>query len=140
MHRATIRVEGTDEALAWLQTVLDLTPHAQWSKGEPLLRGVRAASGFAATLAATENPQVLLATVRQFLLSCKERGVSFLDDTGLSAELVIAIWVGYEVRYSVALEFPRSDVLLIAEAGLRLTVLSCPETIQGNKGYPAASG
>jgi hypothetical protein len=40
MHRVTIRVEGTDEGLAWLQTVLDLTPHAQWSKGEPLLRGV----------------------------------------------------------------------------------------------------
>ncbi len=132
MNLATLRVEGTEEALASLRGTLRLEADATWKKGEPKRRGGHHSSaGFNATIADASNPDEMIVAIRNFSAMCKEQGVSFVRPS-LSAELSVGVTVGDSDQFVASVALSASDILLLGTLGIALSVTAYPTSDEAN--------
>jgi hypothetical protein len=132
MNLATLRVEGTDEALEAVCNSLSLKVDATWKKGETKRRGGRhSSSGLSATITDAKNPGEMVVAIRKFLVTCQERNIVF-NDANLSAELAIGVTVGESKQYVAVVDFSAPDLLSLGALGIRLSIASYPTSDEAN--------
>lgn len=132
MNLATLRVEGTEEALASLRDTLCLEADATWKKGEPKRRGGHHSSaGFNATIADASTPGEMIVAIRKFFAKCQEQGVGFVSPS-LSAELSVGVTVGDSDQFVASVNFSASDILLLGSLGIALSVAAYPTSDEAN--------
>jgi hypothetical protein len=139
MNLAILRVNGSDRALETLRTTLFIEPYDVWKKGDYLSISKRGkthlSSGFSISVADAENSGAMFTSIREFLARCKKQGLQF-SGTDLKAKLSIGFDVGDSVRYVGVLNFPPSDLLLLAQLGLTLSVSAYPTSDEANAESP----
>ncbi|MGO4152579.1 hypothetical protein [Cupriavidus sp. YAF13] len=132
MNLATLRVEGDDETLALLCDALGRNFDNTWKKGEPKRRGgTHTLSGFGLTLADSDNPGEMVASIRQFLAECKVLGLAF-SGTNLSSELAIGVTVGDSVQFVAFVDLTVADLSLLCSLGINLSVAAYPTSDEAN--------
>lgn len=126
MNLATLRVEGTEEALASLRRILRLEADATWQKGEPKRRGGHHSSaGFNTTIADASSPDEMIGAIRNFFAMCKKQGVTFVRP-GLSAELSVGVTVGDSDQFTASVALSVSDIQLLGSLGIAFNVTAYP--------------
>jgi hypothetical protein len=131
LNIAKLTVTGRDdEALNSLQIALNLMPNVTWKKGDPnkVSGALHLSSGFSFDIADAANPGELIEAIRGCLATYKERGLHFSNKPELSTELSIGITVGDSMQFAAYLEFTPTDLLLLAEMGIHLTVWAYPSS------------
>jgi hypothetical protein len=132
MNLVTLRVEGTEEALASLRGALRLEADATWKKGEPTRRGgYHSSAGFNTTIADASNPDEMIVAIRNFFAMCKEQGVTFVRPS-LSAELSVGVTVGDSDQFVASVALSASDILLLGSLGIALSVTAYPTSDEAN--------
>lgn len=122
MNVATLRVTGSAAALAAVRSVLSLDVDREWKKGDSRRCGaVQESSGFNACVADVDDRAVLMAKLREFLATCKTSG-AILASPELSTQLDIGLSVGGCRQFSASLVLAPSDLRLLAELGIELSV------------------
>lgn len=127
MNLAILRAEGSNDALGTLRIALDHRVDRNWQIGDEMGDGqIHLASGFSIVVADVASPKELLADIRKFLSNCKDLDLAFSGKSGLTGELSIGISVGDTAQFSASLDFTPSDLSLMSELGLRLSVSAYP--------------
>ncbi len=127
MNLAILRAEGTHDALGKLRIALDHKVDRNWQVGDEIRDGqIQLASGFSIVVADVATPKELVATIRKFLANCKALELTFSGDSGVSGELSIGISVGSTEQFSASVDFTPSDLAMLSELGLRLTLSAYP--------------
>lgn len=133
MNLATLRVEGSDEALQAVLNALELVPDSMWKHGEPKRRGgYFSSSGLSATIADANTPFEMLVVIRQFVAECKARNFVF-SGVGLSAQLSVGFTVGDTEQFVVCLDFSASDLLSLGALGVELSIAAYPTSDEANE-------
>jgi hypothetical protein len=133
MNLATLRVEGTDEALQTVRSTLSLVPDSMWKRGEPKRRGgFFSSSGLSATIADAKNPGEMVVAIREFVAECKARNFVF-SGSGLSAELSVGVTVGDTEQFVACVDFPASDLLSLGVLGVELSITAYPTSDEANE-------
>jgi hypothetical protein len=133
MNIATLFVEGQEDALQALRSILNLTPDRTWKKGDPIRKsGMHSSSGFVTTLGDVPTPRELIAIVSDFLRACKKRDVHIQDKQRLRATLSVGMTVGDSVQYAATMDFTAENLLLIGELGIDLAVSAYPTSDEAN--------
>ena len=128
MNLATLRVDGTDTALKDISDSLSLNIDASWKQGEAKRRGGNYnKSGFNACVADTETSKLLLEKIREFLLKCKNRKMSF-SASDISAQLDIGIGVGSSEQFTASITFTPTELMYFTDIGLELCISVYPES------------
>ncbi|WP_139058762.1 hypothetical protein [Thiorhodococcus drewsii] len=126
MNLATLRVEGTGEALEAICDSLNLEIDNSWKEGEERRRGgYYSTSGFNTTIVDAENPRKMVAAIRAFLVKCRKKKIVF-SNSNLSTELAIGVTVGEKEQYVACVDLPPSDLMSLAELGISLSVAAYP--------------
>ena len=134
MNLATLRVEGTDEALQAMRDLLGIEPNQTWKKGEPKRRGgCFSHSGLSATIADedAQNPVEMIGAIREFVSNCKERNFVF-SAPSLSAEIAIGVTVGDSVQFVAFVDFSAADLLALGALGVDLSIAAYPTSDEAN--------
>ena len=126
MNLATLRLEGTDEALKSVSDSLDLEIDSSVKKGEAKRRGGHySSSALSATIVDAENPGNMVVAIREFLAQCKNKNIVF-SESSLSAELAIGVTVGEKEQFVACVDLFASDLLAFGELGIALSVAAYP--------------
>lgn len=134
MNLATLIVSGGDDELSSICRRLGLSVTSAWKKGDVERRGgVRADSGWSATIADMQTPAALVSAVRALLATCQEQKVNFLAPS-LKAEIAIGITVGDTEQYVACVAFTADDLLALGALGLKLSVWAYPTSDEANEG------
>lgn len=134
MNLATLRVEGTDEALQALCNLLGLEADSTWKKGEPRRRGGPfSISGLSATIADAQTPSEMVVAIREFVAECKARNLVFFSGSDLSAELAIGVTVGATEQFVACVDFSASDLLSLGALGVALSIAAYPTSDETNE-------
>lgn len=132
MNLATLRVEGTDEALQALCNLLGLEADSAWKKGEPKRRGGHfSISGWSATIADAQNPSEMVVAIREFVTQCKARNLVF-SGSDLSAELAIGVTVGDAEQFVASVDLSASDLLSLGALGIQFSISAYPTSDEAN--------
>lgn len=138
MNLATLRVQGTDEALHLLCSQIKLVADSTWKKGDPKRRGgCFSTSGLSATIVDAKNPAELVSAIRAFVAKCKEQGI-VLASPSLSAELAIGVTVGDSQQFIACVDFSASDLLSLGTLGVELTIAGYPTSDEASEELPDA--
>ena len=133
MNLATLRVEGTDEALQAVRNALGLVPDSIWKQGEPKRRGgFFSSSGMNATIADAKNPGEMVVAIREFVAECKAKHFVF-SGPGLSAELSIGVTVGETEQFVACVDFSPFDLLSLGALGVELSIAAYPTSDEANE-------
>ena len=133
MNLATLRIEGTDEALQTVQAMLSLVPDSTWKQGEPKRRGgVFASSGLSTTIADAKNPVEMVVAIREFIAECNARHFAF-SGFGLAAELLIGVTVGDSDQFIAFVDFSATDLLSLGALGAELSIAAYPTSDEANE-------
>jgi hypothetical protein len=137
---STLRVKGTDQAVDTLfnslqeAAVLEVVT-GRWKKGDPVKRGEpRQSAGFLATVHDAASPSGLVIALRKFLMDCEKRGLQF-SQSDLSTELSIGLLVGDSEQYNIFLDFEPSDLVLLGNLGIRLSIACYPVSDESDEEY-----
>ena len=125
MNLATLRIEGTDEALEQLIGQLNLDIDVSWKKGEMDSCGIYEISGLNSTIADTKTPRQLTEAIIDFANQCKSKNIN-LSSTNISTELDIGIGVGYSEQFVASVSFSPTELQLISSIGITLSVTAYP--------------
>lgn len=125
MNLATLRIEGTDEALEQLVGQLSLDIDVSWKKGEMGKRGIYKISGLNSTIADTETPRQLTVAIIDFANQCKSKNIN-LSSLNISTELDIGIGVGYSEQFVASFSFSPSELQLLSSIGIELSITAYP--------------
>ncbi|MES2115189.1 MAG: hypothetical protein V4578_08575 [Pseudomonadota bacterium] len=124
MNIATLKVHGDEDGLADIRDGLPTEPDHTWSKGDPRPDGrVRIDSGFYLGVATHQDPDVLLRQIRSYLAECSARGIHF-ERSDVAAELRIAISHADGETVMPSLDFELSDLRLLVDMGISLSIVS----------------
>jgi hypothetical protein len=127
MNLALLRVEGEEDMLELIVEHLDLKPEQRWKAGEESRQGVPyRSSGFSTTVADAPTPAQMLARIREFVSTCRQRSTDFLD---VQAELSIGVAVGGATQYVVTLDFNHVILRQLADLGITLSVAAYPSGV-----------
>jgi len=133
MNLATLRVEGTDDALQTVRNTLGLVPDSMWKQGEPKRRGgFFASSGLCATIADAKNPSEMVVAIREFVAECKARNFVF-SGVGLSAELSVGVTVGGTEQFVASVDLSASDLLSLGALGVEFSFAAYPTSDEANE-------
>lgn len=133
MNLATLRVEGTDEALQAVCNLLGLEADSTWKQGEPKRRGgFYSMSGLNATIADSQNPGEMVAAIREFVAECNARNFVF-SGSGLAAELAVGVTVGDTEQFVAFVDFSASDLMSLGALGVALSVAAYPTSDEANE-------
>ncbi|MEG2032777.1 MAG: hypothetical protein RR376_19175 [Janthinobacterium sp.] len=123
MNMAKLSVHGDDPTLRTILEVLPTDPERQWRKGEAkgATGRVHLDSGFEVMIAQAAKSQVLPSRIRSYLAECSSRGLSFTMPR-IVAELQLEL--GGEESLDVPLDFPLSDMHILAEMGVSLSIVT----------------
>lgn len=126
MNLATLRVNGTDEALQLLRAVLPRPAEKTWIQGASQRRaGSFTSSGFSVTVADEQTPDAMVTSIRDFLSDCRLHQPLFRDPA-ISAELAIGITVGETERFAAIVDLSHADLRALATLGIALRVAAYP--------------
>lgn len=125
MNLATLRIEGTDEALEQLIGQLNLDIDVSWKKGEMGRRGIYEISGLNSTIADTKTPRQLTEAIIDFANQCKSKNINLSSST-ISTELDIGIGVGYSEQFIASVSFSPSELELLSAIGIELSITAYP--------------
>lgn len=125
MNLATLRIEGTDEALEQLIGQLNLDIDVSWKKGEMGRRKIYEISGLNSTIADTETPRQLTEAIIDFANQCKSKNIN-LSSSNISTELDIGIGVGYSAQFVASVSFSPTELQLISSIGITLSITAYP--------------
>ncbi|MCA3106742.1 MAG: hypothetical protein ACK5V0_00670 [Alphaproteobacteria bacterium] len=132
MNLATLRVDGTDQAIQAMCNLLGLEPDQTWKKGDPRRRGgFFSSSGLSATIADAKNPGEMVVAIREFVAQCKARDFAF-SGSNLSAELAIGVTVGDTEQFVAFVDFSASDLLALGALGVELSIAAYPTSDEAN--------
>jgi len=133
MNLATLRLEGTDEALQMVCNTLGLVADSMYKQGEPKRRGgFHSSSGLSATIADAKNPGEMVAVIREFIVKCKSRNI-VLAGQGLCTELAIGVTVGDSEQFVAFVDFSASDLLSLGSLGVELSIAAYPTSDEANE-------
>lgn len=134
MNLATLILSGGDDELSSICRRLGLSVTSAWKKGDAKRRGgVRADSGWSATIADMQSPAALVSAVRAFLATCQEQNVNFLAPS-LKAQIAIGITVGDAEQFVACIDFTADDLVALGALGLKLSVWAYPTSDEANEG------
>jgi hypothetical protein len=134
MNIATLEAEGEEPTLASLATELYLPISDKWKRGDPMRNtGVYSSSGFIATLAKAATPGELILVIRKLLIDYKERGIRFNRNEALSSTLSVGFTVGDSVQFVACFDFTLSDLKLLTDLGIGLSVSAYPTSDEANQ-------
>ena len=107
MNLATLRVEGSEAALAKLTETLTLVICAHWNAGDRNWKGTaKTASGFNATVADAGNRKELETSIRTFLETCQRHKIAF-KSAGLTGQLDVGLGEGaHQICIQYIFSFP----------------------------------
>jgi len=133
MNLATLRLEGTDEALQRVCATLGLAPESEYKQGEPKRRGgFYPNSGLSVTIADAKNPGEMVVTIREFMTKCKSQNL-VLAGPGLSAELAIGVTVvGDSEQFIAFVDFSAPDLAALGALGVELSIAAYPTSDEAN--------
>jgi hypothetical protein len=132
MNLATLRVDGSDDAIARLRSSLSIPPDQSWQQGDPRRRGGRfATSGFSVLIADEDTPGAMIARVRQFLADSRTYRQLFTD-ASVSAELAVGVTAGDSEQYVPFVELGAADLQALADLGISLSVAAYPTSDEAN--------
>ena len=138
MNLATLRVEGTDEALETVRNNLGIVPDSMWKQGEPKVGGrLFSRSGLCATITDARTPSEMLVAIRKFVAECKAQNFAS-SGSGVSAELSIGITVVDTEQFVACVDFSASDLLSLGALGVELSIVAYPTSDEANEIYQDA--
>jgi hypothetical protein len=133
MNLATLRIEGTNEALQAVRNTLGLVPDSMWEQGDSKRRGgFFSTAGLSATIADARTPSEMVVAIREFVAECKARNFIF-SGSGLSAELSLGVTVGDTEQFVAYVDFTASDLLSLATLGVDLNISAYPTSDEANE-------
>lgn len=132
MNLATLRIEGSDEALELLIAQLNLSIDVSWKKGEMGRRKIYETSGLNSTIADTETPRQLTEAVIEFASQCKSKNI-MLSSSNISTELDIGIGVGYSEQFIASVSFSPSELQLLSSIGIVLSITAYPTSDESSE-------
>jgi hypothetical protein len=132
MNLATLRVNGTYQAIQALSNLLKLEVDQMWKKGEPKRRGgCFPTSGFIATIVDANSPREMVVAIREFISDCKARNINFLG-SDLSAEVAIGVTVGDTKQFVACVDLSAADLLSLSALGVELSFSAYPTSDEAN--------
>lgn len=133
MNLANLIVEGSDDALQAVSSLLGREPDSTWKKGAPKRRGGHySISGLSVTIADSQYPSEMVVAIREFVTECQVRVLVF-SSLGLSAELSIGVTVGDSEQFIACMDFSPSDLVSLGVLGIGLSIAAYPTSDEANE-------
>ena len=132
MNMAVLQVEGDDESLDALVTVLELVVDRRWEQGNDSRRGAKhSRSGFSVLISDAPSSKQMSEEMRGFVATCEMRCVSFTM-FNVSAVLSIGVTVGDSSQYTAGLRVSTEDMAALCAIGLPLSITAYPTSDEVN--------
>ena len=128
MRVAVVRIAGAQFDPAEYARQYGFTPDIMWRSGEPDLMGrIHRESGFNLTIADADSANQLVRQVHDWVETHRS-ALQALSVSGGTAVIDVGLTVGTPTQFIAGVVFGRSDLKLLAEAGVELSVSAYPSS------------
>ena len=126
MRVAVVRIAGTQFNPAEYARQSGFTPDIMWRSGETDLMGrIHRESGFSLTIADADSASELVRQIHDWVESHRS-ALEALSASGGTAVIDVGLTVGTPAQFTAGVVFASSDLRLLAEAGVELSVSAYP--------------